>query len=416
MLPIQVSSSRSCTQPTPIRGESASSQRDGLALPFMDYGGLRLLGSVSKYNRSCIEKTLASQTVNKLTAAIASMGGNAPIKDTFFCRVAKDIAALDDRVATPLWKQLEHRLICMAENDIDVCVEADKGELLERLVALSKSNLPVASQARVLAELTNLINGLFTDSDATGVALCQIFEHCRALPVAQRAVPLRNLTLTLPFESSEAFQPRIRQLIDAMRREIRLLPAQQQSLIANDMLQANATIKNFFVLFTKASELPLHERIPAMANLIEKMLKLEHYFADPTIATTMRFFAVSPSLISAQLVADLVPMVGQISNPTNRAARLRMLVQLSTSFAVDTRAPLIKNIAHAAASLSDSDRKRILYGLYRSAIVLNDGDARDVIKHINALADTLPAHQLAQVLVSLPTRLRQVIRESMLVA
>lgn len=413
MSPIQVSAIRTSTQPHPSDWETVPPARSGIALPYLEHATLRALGCVSKHDRARLEKRLATKTASKIVTAIASMGANTPLYPSFFSGVTSEIAALDQRVAASLWQRLEDRFIYLAANDIDVCAEAEKGSLLEKLIELSKHNLPADVQGRVLADLISVVNRTFNDPDATCTALCGLFEHCRELPLPQRDAPLRNLLLSMPYDASNAFKPQISQLIDAMKREIRLLAPEKQSIIEHDMLQANTAMEDFFASFMRVTKLPQAERHASMSTLIERMLTVEHNSADPIITSTLRFFSSQPHMMSAEMLADLVPMVSLIPNLNNRAGRLRMLVQLSDAFAADTRAPLLKNIAGVAASLSESDRKRILGSLYLSVSDMNGHDKLDVVHHANALGATLPVVELAEVVVTLPATLQQLVQALM---
>ena len=410
MSPIQASSTRLNAPSTNADRHYAPPDRGGLALPYMDHAALCALGSASKYDRSRLEQRLASNTANTLSAIIASLGMTTPIKPSCFDDVAKDIATLDERVAAPLWRQFELRFICIAENDIDVCAEAEKVPLLENMIVVSKRNLPADAQARVLKELTSVVNRSLKNPDAICTALIRLFEQCRELPLQHRAVPLRNLLLSLPFGSSDAFRPQINQLIDAMRNEIRLFSPEQQAAIGRDMHLANTTMEDFLATFASVSALSGQARQEGMHALVLRMLTLEHNYADLTIASTLRFFLAPPQLLSAEMLTDLVPQVGQIPNRENRAARLRTIVHLSEAFDAEKRAPLINSLAAATVSLSESDRKRILIGLYRSVINMNARDKLETVQHINVLGAMLPTRQFVQVIVTLPTALQRLVR------
>ena len=416
MTPIQASTRRPSAQPHSSDWETALPARGGLALPYLKHADLRALGSVSKHDRARLETRLANKTVSKLVPAIASMGANTPLYPSFFSGIASEIAALDQRVAAPLWQRLEHRFICMAANDIDVCSEAEKGRLLEKLIDLSKRNLPADVHGRVLAELTSVVNRSFNDPDATCTALCSLFAHCRELPLAQRAVPLRNLLLSLPFGTSNVFKPEICQLVDAMKREICLFTPEQQSAIEHDMRQANIAMEDFFAAFTAVTELPAVERHAKISKLIERMLTLEHNYADPTITSTLRFLSSQQQLLSADMLANLVPMVGLIPDQNNRAARLITIVHLSNAFAADVRAPLLKSIAGVAGSLTEFDKKRIIFGLYRNVSAMNARDKLAVVQRVNRLGAQLPGMAFAEVLLTLPTALQRFVRSVMLAA
>jgi hypothetical protein len=410
MSPIQASPTRLNAQPTRASRNDTPPDRSGLALPYMDHAALRALGSASKHDRSRLEQRLASKTASTLAAVIASLGVTTPIRPSCFDDVAKDIAALDERVAAPLWRQFEHRFICIVENDIDVCVEAEKARLLENMIVVSKRNLPADAQARVLKELTGIVNRSLKDTDVICTALLSLFEHCRDLPVQHRVVPLRNLLLSLPFGSSDAFRPQISRLIDAMRNQIPLFSSEQQASIGHDMHLANTTMEGFFATFASVSALSGQERTEGMSALIGQMLTLDHNYADATVASTLRFFSSPPQLVTAEMLTDLVPLVGQIPNRENRAARLRTIVHLSDAFDADKRSPLINRLAAVAVSLSEPDRKRILVGLYRSVIDMNARDKLETVQRINVLGATIPTRQFAQILVTLPTALQRLVR------
>ena len=384
----------------------------GLALPYMDHAALLSLGSVSRRDRSRLEHRLASKASIRLASEIAEIGMSTQIHVSVFESLAHRIAELDERVAAPLWQQLEHRFICMAENDIDVCSEAKKHVLLEKFIDLSRCSLPSEVHSRVVAELTNIVNRSFGDSDAICIALMKIFEECRELPLQNRAFPLRNLLLSLPFSLSDALRPKVKQLVAAVQDELPHFSQDQQASITHDIVEGNVSMEEFFATFATIKALPLPEHQAAMSELVGRMLTLEHDYADATVAYVLRFFSSLPHLPYAEMLTALVPTMGQISNQQNCAARLRSIIQLARGFAAEKRVALSNAIVDVTMQLSlpANDRQRILSSLYRNVLDMNPRDKLETIKHINALAATLPAGYFTQSTFTLPDAIQRLVR------
>lgn len=413
MSPTHVLPWRPSAQSIPVDRYTAPPARDGLALPFLDYAGLRKFGSLSKHLRFQLEKQLANEKMLELSTLITGLGARTPLHESMLADVAKEIGVLDERVAAPLWRRLELQFICMADNDIDVCPEADKAQLLEKFIDLSKRSLPAEIHSQVLTEMTGIVNRSFNGSDDTCAALGSLFAHSRELPIQHRAAPLRSLSLALPMGSSVEFRPQINQLLDAMRGEVRLLSQEAQSAIKTDMHKVSVFADALFDAFTRVTELPTRAARTRLSRLIEKALTLEHNCADPLITSTLRFFSAQSQLLDAKMLAGMVPKLGLIPDLKNRAARLSILVQMANVFPADARAPLLKKMADVATSLSEADRKRILRGLYRNLLDMNANDQRDLVQHLDVLGTSLPVAQIVAVLVTLPTALQRQVRDTM---
>lgn len=414
MFPIQYSTSSSAPRTKPSEQDTAPPARSGLALPYLDHVGLRAIAGCSKLDRSRLEQRLASKQAKELMMVIAGLGGDAPLYDAFFIRLAKSISALDERVAAPLWRHLENRFIELVHNDIDIYADAEKGALLEKLIRLSAQSFPNESHSRVLAACNHAVNTSFNDPDAVCTALTSLFAHCRALPLAYRAVPLQGLMLSLPTNAADGMKPQIAHLIVAMKRECLLLPANQQAAIDHAQSQSNSTMENFFASFGRVCELPAQERQAGLATLIKHMLTIEHNDADTAIGSTLRMFAAQPQLLGAEMLTDLIPSIATIAHAGNRAQRVQTIVHLSTAFAADKRVPLLKNLIRVAETLPEADRKKALFGLYRATLDMNQPDQVDAIRDINFLGASLPATLFAQVLVTMPIDLQHTVRTTML--
>lgn len=387
--------------------------QQGLALQYLEHADLRAFSRASKFDRSRLEQKLASTTANQLVADIAALGGGAPVVEANMVHLVAKISALDSRVAAPLWKRLETRLIDMADSDLDNCPEAEKGDLLARLAQFSSRTLPEASHSAVLSEMTSLASASFVDPDAACTALASLFEQCKALPRRYQEAPLRNLMLALPFTSSDSVRPQIRVLIDAVQSESRKLLPEQRARIEGDLAQSNATMRDFFATFEVVTELPPQERKEGIGNLVGHMLAIQHNHADALITNTLRFLATEPRMIDADALATLLPMVGMIADPSCRASRLQKVTQLAGLFPPDERVPLLQNAAGLAVTLTEIDRKKMLRTLYRGVPDMTAADQTRTLRAINMLGASLGPMPFAEVLITLPVPLQTTVRETL---